>query len=302
MRAGESRGCEAPCDTFVWSDFGACAYSGSCENTGTRTRTKTAPMRCGGNQSETVVWDDQRATLDKPRCSAGQWETITDAPCEHPDYRCGSHGGFKQHKQFVTNETTCDVPEPIKTTCVLPACNPSDPLTGYYKKESGMCPPEHEIQTREDCMNAVSGYERFQSTDLGPFIARCALSGNLLYYNTVAGQIVGNDANYKALCKGTPLPEYDPISDGNYEIRVGEAQCPEGKELNESECHSDAVKRLILQVSGHIDPNKTLTELSSSCLGCNFGCSIVAKHWLRYNTYPGPERPVYTSNLLLCKK
>lgn len=294
--------CDPPCDTYEWSDWGECEYSGSCENTGTRTRTKTAPGRCGGNQTETVVWNHQRATVDKPYCSAGRWETVEDTTCTRNDgIQCGSLGGFKKYMEFVTGETTCETPPPRQTVCALPACDISEPLSGYYRKESGICPAEHEIQSGEECKNAMSGFANFKETDLGPFIARCYLHGDTLYYNSYARSISGTDATHKALCKGEPLPESAPVTDGVYEIHAGVAQCPSGKELTEVECHSEAVKSLIRGSEHNPTYTDTFSNLSRSCLGCNKGCRL-AGNMIIYNTYTGQEPPVYTSKPLLCKK
>lgn len=294
--------CDQPCDTYEWSDFGACEYAGSCENTGTRTRTKTAPSRCGGIQTETVVWNHQMATADKPYCSAGRWEMVDSGQCERTDgVQCGSLGGFKDYMAFVTGETTCETPQPRKTACSLPACDISEPLSGYYRKESGICPAEHEIQTSEECKNALSGYANFKETNLGPFRARCYLNGDTLYYNTSPGSISGTDIYNQALCKGEPLPETAPVTDGMYEIHTNTAQCPSGKELNETECHSPAVKNLIRGSEHNPTYTDTFIDLSRDCIGCNLGCYL-AGHMIIHNTYTGKEPPVYTSKPLLCKK
>lgn len=293
--------CDPPCEDYKWSDFGACEYAGSCENTGTRTRTKIAPARCGGNQTETVVWNHQRATADKPYCSAGRWETVAGGQCERTDgIQCGSLGGFKNYMEFVTGETTCETPQPRKTACALPACDISEPLSGYYKKESGICPAEHEMQTSE-CKNAISGFANFKEIDLGPFLARCSLNGDTLYYNSYAGSISGTSAAHQALCKGEPLPEPVPETDGVYEIHTNTAQCPTGKELNETECHSEAVKSLIRGSEHNPTYTDILNDRSSDCVGCNKGCRL-SGNTIIYNTYTGQEPPVYTSKPLLCKK
>eukprot|EP00959_Pyramimonas_sp_CCMP1952_P263971 5520212-Pyramimonas_sp.AAC.1 len=85
-------------------------------------------------QTETVVWNHQRATADKPYCSAGRWETVDGGQCERSDgIACGSLGGSKKvYMEFVTDETTCETPQPRKTACSLPACDISEPLSGYY--------------------------------------------------------------------------------------------------------------------------------------------------------------------------
>jgi hypothetical protein len=208
---------------------------------------------------------------------------------------------MKAYMEFVTGVTTCETPQPRKTACALPACEISEPLSGYYKKESGICPAEHETQTSEECKNAISGYADVRETDLGPFRARCYLKGDTLYYNTTTRNINGTDVNHKALCKGTPLPESAPVTDGTYEIHTGIPQCPSGKELNQTECHSEAVKDLIRASVHNPTYTDTFNDLSRNYIGPNKGCYL-SGNMIIYNTYTGQELPVYTSKPLLCKK
>jgi hypothetical protein len=158
---------------------------------------------------------------------------------------CGSETGEKISEEYQLNDnlSTCRLPIPRKTTCNLPACDTNSLTTGYYNNGNNACPSGQEVQSVEDCKNAITGqYKIFMETTTNK-LSKCTINNDALFWNTSDTFTHGFDHRlHNVICKGTP-----PFVSGDYEIRTDTNVCPDGTELTEQECLGDEVNRVYQQ-------------------------------------------------------